>query len=182
VPGQLHRFATTAARLFVTAETRISSVLRWMSCSFLTLIFAVLIYQITARFILHVSSPWSEVTARGLMIWCVWTAAPTVFARGGLVAVEFFAEMVRGPYQTALKVFIAGVTIAFLLAIFSLGLQMTMRVSVQRIAGLNVSIAWIYAAIPVGALISAFAAVSLLLNQTLLHQPLPDDAVVGSGE
>ncbi|MGM0562651.1 MAG: TRAP transporter small permease subunit, partial [Pseudomonadota bacterium] len=60
------------------------------------------------------------------------------------------------------------VALACLLVLWILlyyGIAMTLRVSSQTLSGLYISIAWIYAAIPVGAAFSIVAVVARLLSQ-----------------
>jgi TRAP-type C4-dicarboxylate transport system permease small subunit len=116
-------------------------------------------YQVITRFVFGHPSVWSEVAARSVMIWFVFLGAAAAFRMGAMIAVELIYRLL--PRRLLVPVY-SLVTLLTLLALLILawqGYKMTLRVQPQTLAGIWISIAWVYAAIPVG---SAFCIVAVL--------------------
>jgi TRAP-type C4-dicarboxylate transport system permease small subunit len=83
---------------------------------------------------------------------------------GALVAIDVARQAARGRVRLALEL----VTLACICVLFGVlfwfGWSMAERVRFQMIAGLDVSIAWGYAAIPVGAVFAILAALAAVLD------------------
>lgn len=130
-----------------------------LSTGFLVIAAALALYQVVTRFVFGAPSTWSEVITRSAMIWSVFLGVAVAFRHGAMIAVE--AVMTALPRRLGLGVFLFANAASF--AFFSIllwqGWLMTGRVVNQRLAALEVSIAWVYAALPVG---SAFILVAIL--------------------
>ena len=114
-------------------------------------------YQVIARFILHEPSDWSEVLTRALLIWTVLLGIALAFRRGAMISVELLHNLLQGHKRRLLEHLIAIICVAFLVFIAWVGGQMTYRVRFQNVPSLNISISWIYLAIPVGTSLAAIA-------------------------
>ncbi|MDQ3460590.1 MAG: TRAP transporter small permease, partial [Deinococcota bacterium] len=116
-------------------------------------------YQVITRFVFGHPSVWSEVAARSIMIWFVFLGCAAAFRMGAMIAVELVYRLL--PRRLLVPVY-SVVTLLTFLALVILawqGYKMTLRVQLQALAGIWISIAWVYAAIPVGA---AFCIVAVL--------------------
>lgn len=123
-------------------------------------------FQVVARFVLHTPLDWSEVLTRALVIWAVLLGVALAFRQGAMISVDFLRQRMRGAPRRALEGLIHLACFGFLVFLAWVGGQMTYRVRFQNVAGLDISISWIYLAIPVGAGLAALA--------VLLHWLLPD--------
>ncbi|RMX06119.1 TRAP transporter small permease subunit [Allofranklinella schreckenbergeri] len=132
-------------------------------------------FQVIARFVLHSPLDWSEVLTRAAIIWSVMLGVALAFRQGHMIAVEFLRSRLRGPARRTLEHLIHTICLGFLVFLVWVGAQMTYRVRFQSLAGLEVSISWVYLAIPVGA---ALAAVGLLLRWAMPASP----AAAGAAE
>ncbi|MFG6177761.1 TRAP transporter small permease [Halomonas sp. THAF12] len=122
-------------------------------------------YQVMTRFVFDAPSTWSEVVARSSMIWCVFLAAASGFRGGGMMSVEVIYKLVPRKSLILIEALVAvGCVIALAILVYY-GTAMTLRVRSQMLSGLGVSIAWVYAAIPVGAGFALLAVVARLLAQ-----------------
>lgn len=121
-------------------------------------------YQVVTRFVLGAPSTWSEVAARSAMIWTVFLGAAYAFRSGAMIAVDVIFQIARGRLRLVLQTLAALLTLGLLLLLVWQGLLMTQRVGRQSLAGLDISIAWIYAALPVGAAFALFALLSRLID------------------
>ncbi|HLQ86468.1 MAG TPA: TRAP transporter small permease, partial [Salinisphaeraceae bacterium] len=113
--------------------------------------------------------------------WMIYLGLVAACRYGAMMAVDTLIARLRGRMRLFLLVVIAALSIGILLAMAWYGLDITIRVRFQSLAGIRnpfngerVSIAWMYAALPVGALLAAVATFAHLLEQiqaTLAGQP-----------
>lgn len=139
-------------------------VMRWTLRAAMTLLVlaaCVSLWQVVTRFVFEEPSTWSEVTARSLDIWMVYLGIAVAFRQGALMAVEFVQARLRGNARIALVAMIAGLSLGVLGVMAWFGWVMVDRVRFQMLAGVDnpftgegISIAWVYAAVPVGAVLS----------------------------
>lgn len=122
------------------------------------------LYQVLTRFVLSEPSDWTEVLTQTLIIWMVYLGAPLAFRSGALIAVDLCLNMSRGPFRRGLETFIALASLTFLGTVVYWGCQVAYRVRFQTVAGLDVSIAWAYAAIPLGAALAIPAVIARYLD------------------
>ncbi|MCW5750699.1 MAG: TRAP transporter small permease [Alphaproteobacteria bacterium] len=115
-------------------------------------------YQVLMRFVIMQPSTWSEALTRTLLIWMVYLGAALAVRGGLLVAVDVVRSGVRGPLRTALELVALLACLVFFATVAWYGYLIAGRVRFQVLAGLEVSIAWAYAALPVGCTIAALTA------------------------
>ncbi|MEQ6917774.1 TRAP transporter small permease [Halomonas aquatica] len=140
-------------------------------------------YQVMTRFVFDAPSTWSEVISRSAMIWCVFLGAAAGFRGGFMMSVEVIYRLVPGRRLIWLEGFIAACCALVLLVLIYFGTAMTLRVQTQMLSGLEVSIAWAYASMPVGASFALIAVVARLLAQAAGQEiigPDLEDALPGS--
>jgi TRAP-type C4-dicarboxylate transport system permease small subunit len=121
-------------------------------------------WQVFTRFVLAQPSPWSEALVRQALVWMVLLGVAGAIRHGALVAIDVARQAARGWVRLAIDLATL-VSICLLFSVlFWFGWSMAERVRFQTIAGLEVSIAWGYAAIPVGAVFAILAAVAAVLD------------------
>jgi len=121
-------------------------------------------YQVIARFVLHTPSDWSEVSTRALLIWAVLLGLALAFREGAMISVELLRNSLKGRAFRALEGLIALVCFSFLCFLAWIGGAMTWRVRFQNVPSLDISISWIYVAIPIGAGLAAIAVLARWLG------------------
>lgn len=111
-------------------------------------------YQVITRFVLGHSAVWSEVLARAVIVWGVFLIIGPAIRHGRMIPID----VIRGLFPENRQIWIIRtVSIAvtlFLLILIWFGYKMTLRVVNQQVAMLNVSVAWFYMAIPIGAVLA----------------------------
>ncbi|WP_265517063.1 TRAP transporter small permease [Nitratireductor luteus] len=149
-----------------------------LAMALLALMSCVTFYQVITRFVLERPSQWSEVTARSLMIWMVYLGLVAVLRRGALISIDLVLDMAPALLRKALSLAIAAITLAVLYVMIRYGWLMTMRTSSQSLAGLTdpftgarISIALVYAAVPVGAALSVVAVIARLAEELVGSAP-----------
>ncbi len=122
-------------------------------------------WQVFTRFLLNQPSPWSEALVRQALVWMVMLGIAGAVRHGALVAIDITRELVKGRVRLALDVVIFAAIALLFGVLFWFGWEMANRVRFQSIAGLEVSIAWGYAAIPVGSVFAIIGALAALLDR-----------------
>jgi TRAP-type C4-dicarboxylate transport system permease small subunit len=132
----------------------------------------VCMWQVLARFVLHMPQSWSEVLARTLMIWTTFLALAGAYQRGVMIAVDMVHRMVPTKARRVLEVIVFIANFGVLSALMWNGILMAQRVAGQTLAGINISIAWGYAAIPTGCAIALITVIA----RFVLRQADPEQA------
>ena len=151
------RAATAMTNLVLALERRVSATMLGLACLLLLLAASCGLYQVAMRFVLSEPSAWSEVATRMALIWMVFLGTVAAFRHGALVSVDLAYRLARGAWRRVLHFVITAVTLAFLAVVLWHGIDITWKVRFQELAGLEISIAWAYAALPVGAFFSLLA-------------------------
>jgi TRAP-type C4-dicarboxylate transport system permease small subunit len=118
-------------------------------------------WQVVTRFVFHDPATWSEALVRVALIWMCYIGLAGCFRTGALVSIDLAHQLSRGAVRRFLETLALACSLTLLAALFWYGWAMAERVKFQNLAGLDVSIAWGYAAIPLGA---AFCAISALAH------------------
>jgi len=114
-------------------------------------------YQVVTRFVVGESSTWSEVLARGVIIWCVFLSSAASFRLGAMISIEALLYALPKAAQRWIHRLVTTLTLTFFGVLAWNGWLMMRHVVSQQIAMLDISIAWFYAAIPCGAVFAALA-------------------------
>ncbi|OZI74304.1 TRAP transporter small permease [Bordetella genomosp. 12] len=133
-------------------------------------------YQVVARFILHSPSDWSEVATRALLIWTVLLGVALAFRHGAMISVELLRNALSGRARRGLEHAIGLICTVFMVVLAWIGGQMTWRVRFQTMPSLDISISWIYLAIPVGATLAALAILARWARNEEDDIPVRNDA------
>jgi TRAP-type C4-dicarboxylate transport system permease small subunit len=154
-------------RTFVLAlDRRLTDLALSLGCALLALICCLGLWQVLTRFILSQPSSWTEEVMRRLLIWCVMLGVVVAFRRGALVSVDLMLRTSRGAWRRFVRLLIAGVSLLFLAVIVWYGIDLAWRVRFQTFASIELSMAWAYAALPVGALLSIVAVLAQYFDPT----------------
>jgi TRAP-type C4-dicarboxylate transport system permease small subunit len=135
---------TTGASLFV-------------ACALLCVVSALGIWQVISRFALQQPSTWTEEVLRRLLIWAVMLGTVAAFRHGALISVDLMLRSARGTWLRVVRSIITFTSLSFLGVIVWFGVDLTWRVRFQTFSSMDLSIAWAYAALPVGAALAIIA-------------------------
>lgn len=116
-------------------------------------------YQVLVRFIIHQPSTWSEALTRTLLTWMVCLGAALAVRVGALVAFDVLKNVAGGRFAKLFQSVGLAFCVLFFMLLTYYGYLITDRVRFQNLAGLEVSIAWAYAALPVGGALSALSSI-----------------------
>lgn len=132
---------------------------------FLALAAALAFYQVITRFVFNDPSAWSEVASRSFIIWSVFLGAAAAFRSNEMMRVEVIFGLVPGRWHGYLETLITLLCLLFFVLLAWYSAQMGYRVRGQTLAGMDISIAWAYAALPVGSSFCVLAVLARLLDR-----------------
>lgn len=121
-------------------------------------------YQVITRFVFSEPSEWSEPLGRMLMVWMVYLGAAAALRHGALVAVNVLLERIGKPAQKFLLTLISAATVLLMAVVSVAGVQIMGIVKSQNLSGLEISISWAYAAIPIGGALCCFTVIARLIE------------------
>lgn len=140
----------------VAASDRLIRLVHNAGAILLAIAAALVFYQVFTRFVLGDAAAWSEVLARALIVWMVFLLLGPAIRLGRMIPIEAIRNMLP---KTAQLWLIRVVTVATLIVLGVLiwyGYKMTLRVVDQQVAMIDISVAWFYVALPIGAFIALF--------------------------
>lgn len=123
------------------------------------------LWQVVARFATETPSVWSEALVRTALIWMAFLGVAVALRAGALVSIDVAHRFSRGALQVALEAAALASSLSMLGVMFWFGWMMAERVTFQEMAGLEVSMSWGYAAIPIGAVFAMVGVVAHFLDR-----------------
>lgn len=151
-------------RLFLKLEVLTTGLAMRLAMAFLIVATALALFQVITRFVFGEPSTWSEVITRSAMIWSVFLGVAPAYRYGSMIAVDIVQHMLPPRLGLALQVTASFLSVVFFAFLFWQGWAMTLRVVNQKLAALDVSIAWAYAALPVGAVFAIIAILGCIVR------------------
>ncbi len=112
--------------------------------------------QIASRFLFEFPLDWTEELARVGQMWLVFIGASVGARRAEHFVVEIFMERARFPGKQTVARVIDVLVIGFFLLLALVSAYMAWFGAIQIMPALGASVAWAYAAIPVGCALIAF--------------------------
>ena len=116
--------------------------------------------QVVARYLFESSLVFSEELSRYLFVWTVFLGLPVVAKRGGHMAVTALSGRLKGAAARTMSVAAYLVGIAFMATMIVQGVEMVQRTSQQLSPAMEISMSWVYLAIPIGCLFMMLQMVS----------------------
>ncbi|UOQ83675.1 TRAP transporter small permease [Gracilibacillus salinarum] len=157
----------------------IDNVNNWVKVlvSFLLVILAVLVVlQVTTRFVINVPLSWTEELAKYLMIYIVFLGSGLAMRHNQHIAIDFLFEIVHAANKRRLQKIVLWISGVFSLLLAYYGAHLTYIVIGQSTPTLQYSMAWAYAAIPLGSVLMLCNVIAVLLS------PDQDDPEETAGE
>jgi TRAP-type C4-dicarboxylate transport system permease small subunit len=134
-------------------------------------------YQISVRFVLdhlglNLSAPWTEEIARYALIWAIFLGAAVVSRSAGLIAVEMLPQTLPSPYGKLVKMLSIVITIGFFCTLAWVGMEFAADGSIETSPVLRLPMSAVYAATPVGSVLTVINLLVLLLEGVFLGRDL----------
>lgn len=117
------------------------------------------------RFVVQSSLAFSEELIRYLFVWVTFLGSAITLRRNSHAAIGVFVGWMPGAAKRAALLAATAFSILFFLVLIVKGGQLTARVVPQISPALEISMAWPYAAVPVGAVFMMAYAIEILVHQ-----------------
>ncbi len=152
-------------RAVLALDRYVTGVATLLASLALALAVAAGMWQVVARFATETPSVWSEALVRTALIWMAFLGVAVALRAGALVSIDIAHRYARGALRRALEAAALAASLSMLGVMFWFGWEMAVRVRFQEMAGLEVSMSWGYAAIPIGAVFAIVGAVAHFLDR-----------------
>jgi len=123
------------------------------------------VLQVVFRYFLQQSLDYSEELCRYTFVWSVFFGSVICYRRGSHAAIEIFIKMMPAKVRKAVLIISSITSATFFALLVVQGLDITLDAMDQSSASLGVSMAYAYAAVPVGGLLLFVFAVEGLWRQ-----------------
>ena len=151
-------------QLFLEGERRLNRLVLALAALMLAVAAGAGLFQVFSRFVLKLPAHWSEPTIKMTLIWMVYLRLMAGARTGTMIAVDFLIERASGRLRSIMNLLVlTSMLIVFLLLLYY-GWRAVYMVRNQTIAGLGLSAAWVYSAIPIGAGFAALAAIAHFID------------------
>lgn len=147
----LDRYTTTAAAILASLALAVALVAG--------------LWQVIARFATETPSVWSEALVRTALVWMAFIGVAIALRAGALVSIDVAHRYSGGALRLAVEAAALACSLSMLGVMFWFGWMMAERVQFQEMAGLEVSMSWGYAAIPIGAVFAMVSVVAHFLDR-----------------
>lgn len=145
-----------------TLIRRVDGVVAWGVAAVASLALAIAVassfWQVLGRFVFQTPATWSEALTRLALVWMVLLGISVALRKGALVAIDLAREATTGGLRRSIETTTLISCLILFATLFWFGIATAQRVRMQEMAGLEISMAWGYAAIPIGAFFAALGA------------------------
>jgi len=157
---------------------KINSLVKYI-VSILFIVMVILVaLQVLTRFVIDYPISWSEEVGRYLMVYIVFLGSGLLVRKNGHIAIDFLLEIINPDNRKRLEfVNLAISTIFFLILIYS-GIQLTMVVLGQATPTLQFSMAWAYAAMPIGSTLMLLNALAVFFEMTIDGENTKEEEII----
>lgn len=151
-------------RAVLLVDRGVTGLAAMLACAALLVAVAAGLWQVIARFATETPSVWSEALVRTALVWMAFLGLGVALRAGALVSIDVAHRYTTGAMRRSLEAAALAGSLSILGVMFWFGWIMAERVKFQEMAGLEVSMSWGYAAIPVGAVFAMVGVVAQFLD------------------
>ncbi|MEX2519472.1 MAG: TRAP transporter small permease [Paracoccaceae bacterium] len=162
---------------FKTILDRSETVLSALCVAGFGVMFILGVATVVFRFLLESSLAFPDEVIRYLFVWMIALGSAVALRRGAHASIGVFVQMLPGGARRAALLLAALSSMAFFAVLVVYGVELTVRVAAQISPALEISMSWVYAAVPIGGAFLLVYMSEILI--TLLTAP---DAALLSGE
>jgi len=149
----------------LTSITRfVVRLVRWMVIAVFSIMIAVTFAQVVSRYVLLSPLPWSEELARYCFVWIVFLGATLGLERGIHIGVDILTNLLPGAVQRWLARINELLILAFTLVVILASLPVLDANRLQRSPALDIQMAQVYLAIPLGMAVMALLVLGKLAD------------------
>jgi TRAP-type C4-dicarboxylate transport system permease small subunit len=157
------------------AERIFLAVNRWVLIGLLAAMSVIIFTNVAMRYITSESLPWAEEVSRHMMIWLTFLGAGPVLRYGGHIAVENLQDAMPRPGAIAVRVIVAALLFAFFGFMAWYGWLYMQRTMFQTTAVTQIPFAYVYSAMPIGAVLLIVHFLLILRDYVLRREFATDE-------
>lgn len=151
-----------------------------LSIGILAVMTVLVVWQVGARYIMKAPIPWTEQLSKYLFIWLVLVNSAYIFGRKEHMSITFFKEKLPEKMQSVVNYLLEIVVLIFAAFVLVWGGYMALKIGIpQKDAALNISMGYVYAALPLSGLLTIFYSVC---NLTDMIKEKKNKVLTGKGE
>jgi len=151
-------------KAYLNFVDKLNNIMKYIISAFFIVLAILVVLQVITRFVINYPLSWSEEIARYLMIYIVFIGSGLAMRRQQHIAIDFILETVSPKNKRRLNIIILWICAVFFTVLCYFGLQLTLIVIGQATPTLQFSMAWAYAAIPIGSLLMLLNVFALLIE------------------
>lgn len=176
--------ASHLIRAVESFNRRLLEACRWGVILLVGAITVIVALGVFFRFVLNNSLPWTEEVAKFVMVWLAFIGAPVVLKEGGHIAIDFIPTRLPSALGHALLMVIQVIVMVVLAVLVYQGWALAWNALPQVAATVEVSLFYIFLAVPIGSALMLTVALELMLRQAVAIRspggfpggPTPGDA------
>ena len=134
----------------------------------------VMVYQVVLRYVFDRSNLWSEEVARYLCVYVTFLGSFIAIRRNSHLKVDFFVELMSPKVRKILRLVTSVAITLFLVYMAGKGIEMVRGGFRNITAGLNIPMAYIYIAIPVGCILMILGMLEQILKLVYPDPPVEE--------
>ena len=125
------------------------------------------VFQVIARFVLKFPAPWTEETAKYAFIWMTFIGSAVAVKNGSHVKVDILENALKGKAKSFVYWSTMLVFLGFMIWMTAAGVEMvqTLIAKPQQSPVLNISMAYVYGAMPVGLGLTVLRIIQLMVKK-----------------
>ena len=138
---------------------------RWGVVLLVAAITVIVALGVFFRFVLNNSLPWTEEVAKFVMVWLAFIGAPVVLKEGGHIAIDFIPSRLPSSVGHAALMLIQVIVMVVLAVLVFQGWALAWNALPQIATTVDVSLFYIFLAVPIGSAMMLTVSLELLLRQ-----------------
>ncbi len=131
---------------------------------FMVEITAVISIAVFSRYFMNSPVYWAEEVTRYSFVWATFLGAACAFRRKELVSMTVIVNALSPASQRFISLVLEGIITAFLALAVVFGIRMAMVVSPQLAVSTRISLAWLYAVVPLSAVFMLLCSVENMMD------------------
>jgi len=154
-------------KVYINFIDTLNTSLRYIVSTLFIIMVSLVFLQVLTRFVVNYPISWTEEISRYLMIYIIFLGSALLVRKRAHIAVDFLLEIVKSKAKSILDMIVLIVSIIFFAILLVFGTQLTFIVIGQTTPNLQFSMAWAYAAVPIGGLLMFLNALAVLFEKIL---------------
>lgn len=156
-----------AADVLGTFNNHAMAVIRYLIIAVVAIIAVIMMCAVFWRYALDNSIPWSEEISKYLMVWLAFLGAPVALRHANHISIDLLMKAFPPRGEQVFHVLVNGLILLTMGIVFWMGVKFTELGARQVASSIQVSMLYMYIAVPIGSLLTCLVALEHLLRGIL---------------